>query len=711
MALTTLARELATLEQERKTLSGELEAAKEKRLADANRAGSAENRAELGKLQDRVRHAAASLHDKTARRDALLDKLERAEQQLASCERSLQALSIEDTPGEAPAARSDVASSHWAQPAEAAAAPKRIDDPAEAAARERVRDLTRELELAKAGQTRARQALVEARNEVQRLQQDAEGMLTPERYAFPVYDAAEREVNEYLVEVGLPAMNDVSAQTDERFSSYLAHFTEPGEGGAVRLKGAFQDPIGSRTAFSALFGAMLPNAESAGLVHHLMERDMSGFAAALRSGREALLPLARIAVVDAIGQIASDAEHIAALTQRAPTGRRRTSIGRQGPTVNRAQGIETGRRNAVLAQVLANPMQRINIITGLADHFASLLDGVTRAHQRALQQVDAAKERLEQVKGEQRPAFQRAVDAERQLNEARDELKQLSADRRQREAAEAKQAAAAKQASAPSTSGTVVPEIAVASTSSTGTDAEARKLKLRGDVLKHSDTIEGLRASIAEADEGVRKAGSDLRAAEDQLDTAAARHARDTENARRERGEQGEELTSLRNRLADLDARIGQAREALRSDPSRKATISDRAWDRAVERHVEPDDASLRARARITGYSGAYPSQAELARSAAEIHAHVSQQPQFQAVMAATSRAEFERAAAAVPGGVTDLVHDHGREVGRVFSNDPDQTSRPTPLTQSNFSLQFVQGRVVVTHIYPYVPHRQLTTA
>ena len=67
--------------------------------------------------------------------------------------------------------------------------------------------------------------------------------------------------------------------------------------------------------------------------------------------------------------------------------------------------------------------------------------------------------------------------------------------------------------------------------------------------------------------------------------------------------------------------------------------------------------------------------------------------------------------AAAVPGGVTDLVHDHGREVGRGFSNDPDQTQRATSLTQSNFSLQFVQGRVVISHLYPYVPHRQFMTA
>jgi hypothetical protein len=132
-----------------------------------------------------------------------------------------------------------------------------------------------------------------------------------------------------------------------------------------------------------------------------------------------------------------------------------------------------------------------------------------------------------------------------------------------------------------------------------------------------------------------------------------------------------------------------------------------------VERHVEPDDASRHARARITGYSVAYPPQAELARSAADIHTHVSQQPRFQTVMAATSRAEFERPVANMPGGggVSDLVHDHGREIGRGFSNDPDQTARPTSPTQGNFPLQLVQGRPVVTHIYPYVPHRRLTTA
>ncbi|MGM9487993.1 hypothetical protein [Ideonella sp. YS5] len=718
MALTTLARELATLEQERKTLSAELEAAKEKRLADANRAGSSDSRAELGKLQDRVRHAATALHEKTARRDALLDKLERAEQQLASCERSLQALSIDDAPREEAAVAPEAATSRpqpLAQPQvqpQAVAAPTRVHDPAETAARERVRDLTKELELAKAGQARARQALVEARNEVQRQQENAETMLLPERYAHHVYGAGEREVNEYLVAAGLPAMDDVGARgNDERFASYLAHFTEEADGGGVRLKDAFQDPDESATAFSALFGAMLPNAQSSGLVQHFTQGDMSPFTAALRIGHEALLPQARIAVVNHITEIAVNAERLAVLAQHGRAGRRRTGIGRNGPVINREQGLETGRRNAVLARILANPAQRINIISGLAEQFSSLLDGVTKAYRGALGRVDAAKEQLEQVKGEQRPAFQRAIDAERQLNEARDELKQLSADRRQREAAEARQAAQARQAAAASTSGTPVPEMAVASSTSTGTDTEARQLKLRGDVLKHTDTAEGLRTAIAEAGDGIRKAATDLRAAEDQLDTAAARHARDTENARRERGDQGEELTSLRTRLADLDARIGQARDALRADPARKSTISDRAWDRAVERHVEPDDASLRARARITGYSGAYPSQAELARSAADVYTHVSQQPRFQAVMAATSRAEFERAAAAVPGGVTDLVHEHGREVGRGFSNDPDQTARPTPLTQSNFSLQFVQGRVVVTHIYPYVPHRQLTTA
>jgi hypothetical protein len=703
MALTTLAKELATLEQERKALSGELAAAKDKRLADANRAGSAENRDELRKLHDRVRHTSDSLQEKTAKRDSLLDRLERAEQQLASCERSLEALSIDDTPPQDPAAKPQAATSHPAPQtpaqAQALAAPTRTEDPAETAARDRVRDLTKELELAKAGKARARQALVEARNEVQRQKEYAQAVFSPERYRYPIYASAELDVNEYLVGAGLPAMNDVSADGDDpRFRRYVEHFTE-GEGRAVRLKEAFRGPHASATAFSAIFGAMLPNTDSAGLVEHVMQQDMSAITAALRGGREVLLPLARVAVIDAIAHIEADARTIATSARETPLARRRTTLGRQGATISRAQGSETGRRNGVIAQVLANPRQRMSIISGLSEQFCDLLEGVTTAHRELLERVQAAEAQLEQVKGEQRPAFQRPIDAELQLNEARDELKRLGTERRQREAAEAKQAAA------PARSGAAVTDTELASTS-TGTDSESRQLKLRGDVLKHTDTAEGLRQSIAEAHADIRKAASELRAAEDQLDTVAARHARDTENTRRARGEQGEELTSLRIRLAELDTRTVQARDALKADPSRKATISDRAWDRAVERHVEPDDASLRARARITGYSGAYPSQAELARSAADIHTHVSQQPQFQAVMAATSRAEFERAAAAVPGGVTDLVHDHGRPIGRGFSNDADQTDRPTELTQSNFSLQFVQGRVVVTHIYPYVPPR-----
>ena len=68
------------------------------------------------------------------------------------------------------------------------------------------------------------------------------------------------------------------------------------------------------------------------------------------------------------------------------------------------------------------------------------------------------------------------------------------------------------------------------------------------------------------------------------------------------------------------------------------------------------------------------------------------------------------RAAAGVPGGVVDRVIEHGRRVGRGFSNDPDQTVRATPLTQSSYSLQFVRGRVVVSHVFPYVPHRELRT-
>ncbi|TXD94431.1 hypothetical protein FUT87_07160 [Mitsuaria sp. TWR114] len=66
---------------------------------------------------------------------------------------------------------------------------------------------------------------------------------------------------------------------------------------------------------------------------------------------------------------------------------------------------------------------------------------------------------------------------------------------------------------------------------------------------------------------------------------------------------------------------------------------------------------------------------------------------------------------ARVPGGVTDLVFDHGRQVGRGFSNALDRTERATPLQHSSYSLDFVQGRVVVSHLHPHVPRRTLQVA
>jgi chromosome segregation ATPase len=287
--------------------------------------------------------------------------------------------------------------------------------------------------------------------------------------------------------------------------------------------------------------------------------------------------------------------------------------------------------------------------------------------------------------------------------------------KRQQEAAQAQAARAAAEAIAKARvqAGASPIPVEPAVASSSGPDAEARQLKLRGDIVKHTEAVASARARLEQLDVALRQATTELRRTEDQYETAHAAQARGRAGARRQHTEQRLEVGALRRELDDLDAQVEQARTELGEHPSRRALISDRAWDRAVERHVEPDDAALRARIRAgeTGRNGAYGSHADLALAAADIHTHLSQQPGFQAVLAARTRADFERAAAALPGGVTDLVHDHGRQVGRGFSSDPDQTERPTPLTQSSFSLQFVQGRVVVSHLFPHVPHRQLTTS
>ncbi|MGM9487992.1 hypothetical protein [Ideonella sp. YS5] len=699
------AQRLGELEQRRAALAARLDEAKEVRQTHTSKG----NNAELRKLQDRVQHAAGQLQRLREDRAVQLGKLEKAERLLESCERSLQALSLDDTPAPRREAPETAVPS---RPTSVEASPEtqapRIS-PEEAAAQKRVGQLTDGLKRARADMESAKQVLAEARKDVEKAKALAEAVVDPDIYTERADRLATAGLGNYLRSLGLPAVDQPPprGQPDTRFDAYVEHFTELGADGSRTLKAAFQEPREAFAAFSAMHGAMQANTYTQSLLNRLLPADVTAISVSLRHGGQDLEAIVRPMLVDTFHEDMRMSQGLVESADRTANAMlpRRSQLS-TGSSITRTEIRAVAERNRVMLQVQQMPMHRATIISGAVHQTCDLLRGIVLPDRaRALEEVAAATARLDEAKASQRPAFQRSIDAERELGAAREELRALVDQRREQEAT-------APKAAAPTRTGrseAAIPQVEIASSSSG--DAEARQLKLRGDITKHTESAEEARKGLEQLDADIARAVLDLRRAEDQFETADNAQARGRAGARRQHAEQRQEVGRLRRELDEVDAELAQARTAFDRNPARQALMSDRAWDRAVERHVEPDDASLRARARHTGYAGAYASRSDMARAVTEIHEEISQRPEFQAVLAARTRVDFERAAAAVPGGVTDLVHDHGREVGRGFSNDLDQTERPTSLTQSNFSLQFVQGRVVVSHLYPYVPHRQLTTA
>jgi hypothetical protein len=714
-----VAQRLQGLEQRRAEVAGQLAAAKKARREAAGKGGNAEGRKELAKLQGRLGEATERLQGLRVGRSVQMDRLERAENLLRSCERSLAALSTADE-----AAPSAAAPEPAAEPLEAASsshapvAPAFVPSPRspqETAARERVTELTRALASARTESANARQMLVDGRSHVEAVKLQLDQMLQRDSILAALDGGGDAELEEYLQFLELPPTHQrpATGQPDTRYSQYVEKFTEVDASGATRFSGvALSDPSAAFMAMSALFRTQSPSHHFDTLLMNMVREafieDMAQLSSALRQGGANLEALVRPRMEPAWQTIVAMSLQVVEAAASRATGPRHTRL--VGVNTRRTQMVEVAERNRLMVQLQANPEHRAAVVEGAVMHACGLLRRMADEYAEAAALIPQAEQQLKQTMAEARPGFARGLQIpalERELADANEQVSQLSSERRRADAAAAKAAAAAQ--APPARSGVVIPETIVASSSS-APNPETQAMRLRGDLLKHTEAAERAQREISQSGADIAAAEGDLRAAEDQLDTAAAAHAQRATGARRQHGAQRQQEARLQHELDELGAQVDSARTELAGHSSRTALISDRAWERAIERHVEPDDAALRARARFTGYAGAYASRANLAMAVSDIHTHVLQQPQFHAVMAATSRAEFERAAAAVPGGVTDLVHDHGRPVGRGFSNDADQTARPTELTQSNFSLQFVQGRVVVTHIYPYVPHRDLTT-
>jgi len=220
------------------------------------------------------------------------------------------------------------------------------------------------------------------------------------------------------------------------------------------------------------------------------------------------------------------------------------------------------------------------------------------------------------------------------------------------------------------------------------------------------------------------------RRAREAYKAAVAAYGRAQDSARREREEMRTQRAAQREQLAALEHEVGRARDTLLQHPALTRLLEpSAALQRAIERHVEPDDAALRQRARRdTGYAGAYHSLGHLVEAVCDIYEDAARHSP--GLFAARSRAEFDAAAAALAAedgkGAEDRVCTHPRAepIARGYSNDPDQTERPVPVRESCYSLCWhqgggkspgkssvpQQGRVVISHLYPLVPHRRLQT-
>ncbi|KQV90156.1 hypothetical protein [Rhizobacter sp. Root1221] len=710
--LTALARQLGTLEQQRSQLQASLGEVEEARWAAARGARGARSRNEINHLQDRVDHARDELQQLLARRDAQADRLDRSDRQLASCERSLAGLSL-----------ASAVATGTPTPPSASAPSGRAAEPAgpapvsaeEAAARRHLQQLERQREALKLEQDRlARSVLAPARAEVQRLRAEAEEILEPTSYMERIESSVPGNLNSYLDEHDLPPM-DVprSGRPDNRHERYLEYFTEAGAG-ARRFKAAYL--VADNAAFSAasaLYGSMTPNVYVNSLlwrvlqghmddVQHgnsgdLLRRQMEPITAALRSGagEDALKAAVARQVRSGFDSCMFDAARLASINVRhGGAGPRRARLS-GGGTVPTRDVVVTAVRNETLWQLQEVPGHREAILKGAVTQAAAIMSMLAEDYADAMAEVAQAQGTLDEAQKALRLVVAQGVAAAQEFNAVRQQVNQFASERRRLDAPEANKDAKFRSEA--------VPQIETASTSSTP-DPEARGMKLRGDIQGHQEAADEAKQQIAGTDDRIRQAKAALRRCEDQLETAAADHARNAAGGRRQFDALGEQLASLRGRMRPLDQDIQDTRTKLRSHSTSTGLVSERAWDRAVERHLLLDDAALRARARETGYAGVYGSHADMALAVAEINAHVSHRSELQGVLSARTRAEFDRAINALPGGVgiTDAVFEHGRPVGRGFSNAPDRTGRPTPLTQSSYSLDFgPEGHVVVSHLYP----------
>ncbi len=716
--LRSLADELSRWETERAALQARLAELQERRH-DARAPGAAERNDDVRRLQSRADHARGQLASLQARHDKETGELADVERKLASALRQLEGLTLAAQPQPAPPAqpaqparparartgRRGGAKAARPAPAAEKAAPR---SPAEVEAQARIKRLEGERDSLKTQIEAASRRITEARATLKRDTDFAELVLDPRFNEQRIDEAVAAHLNPFLAHYELPAIDQVPQGEDTRHARYLARFTNV-DAGARRLdESLLQNPTHSFSAFSALFSTLWPDRVNGSLLRNLLGGDMSAVMAAVRAGGEGLGNAVGRHVV---AQFAEEMRYcaLAAASTGLPDGttarRVRLSSGSRVTQTALAEGRARVRELVPLQEL---PAHRGRIVVGAIQQATSMMKTIAEEYREARGDVQRSQAALDAALKDRSALVERSDQLTGELGAALAALSGLRDERRQREAAQS--APSTLSASREAGPDAAIPQLPVAAGSSSP-DVEARVMRLRGDVDRHTAHADEARGRVDQTARDIGQAQADLRRSAQAHEAAAAALAREAANASREHEEARAAQAGLRERLAVTEARIGEVRETLHQAPARRAAISDLAWERAIDRHVGISDEAMRERAPETGHVGSYNSLSTLSQVVADLHAHVSWHADLRPVLAARNRREFDSAVARVPGGVTDLVFDHGRQVGRGFSNALDRTERATPLQHSSYSLDFVQGRAVVSHLHPHVPRRTLQAA
>lgn len=258
-----------------------------------------------------------------------------------------------------------------------------------------------------------------------------------------------------------------------------------------------------------------------------------------------------------------------------------------------------------------------------------------------------------------------------------------------------------------------------------GPDLDARIFKLRGELDGLGEQRTQAQSLLSAAVAADKSAVKNERKAQMLYDTAVAAEGRAQDSAHRARKEAQEVRAAQREQLAGLASQLTEAENALMNHPALAGLlVPAEALERAIERHVKPEDTAQHQRAKNeTGYAATYHSLGHLVEAACDVYEDAVRQ--CPGLFAADSRKEFEAAVALLKAegkSTTDRVYGHRRAdpIARGYSSALDQTRHPVPVNESCYSLRWQEGnekgsgsprgRVVISHLYPYVPHRQLRT-